>query len=149
MAPNPVRVARRSDVSALAALSGELGYPVEVAEMSRRFNAVADRADQAIFVAELDGAVAGWIHIAERRLLEASRQAEIMGLVVQATARGRGLGRALVRAAERWAFMRGLDTVVVRSNIVRPESHPFYVTLGYTRTKTQHVYRKQGSKGGT
>jgi GNAT superfamily N-acetyltransferase len=139
----PVRVARRSDVPALAALSGELGYPVEVEDMARRFVAVAGRPDQAILVAEVNDAVVGWIHIAERRLLEASRQAEIMGLVVHGAARGRGLGRALVQAAERWAALHGLTTVVVRSNVIRPESHPFYARLGYERFKSQHVYRKK------
>jgi GNAT superfamily N-acetyltransferase len=130
-------------VPALASLSAELGYPVEVAEMARRFIAVADRADQAVLVAEADEVVVGWIHIAERRLLEASRQAEIMGLVVHDAARGGGLGKALVQAAERWAALRGLTVVVVRSNVLRRESHPFYERLGYERFKSQHVYRKK------
>lgn len=143
MPTSPIRVARRSDVPALVLLSAELGYPVDVDEMARRFIGVADRADQAVLVAEVDETVVGWIHIAERRLLVASRQAEIMGLVVHDEARGRGLGRALVLAAERWAALRGLTTVVVRSNVVRPESHPFYERLGYERYKSQHVYRKK------
>ena len=40
------------------------------------------------------------------------------------------------------ADARGLPEVSVRSNVVREESHPFYERLGYTRAKTQHVYRK-------
>ena len=37
----------------------------------------------------------------------------------------------------------GLRTVVVRSNVVRPESHLFYEGIGYQRTATSHVYHKQ------
>ena len=37
----------------------------------------------------------------------------------------------------------GLHTVVVRSNVVRPESHLFYEGIGYQRTATSHVYHKQ------
>ena len=32
--------------------------------------------------------------------------------------------------------------LLVRSNVTRPESHPFYERLGYERIKTQHSYRK-------
>jgi len=56
--------------------------------------------------------------------------------------RGRGAGRQLVEAVERWAAARGLDEISVRSNVVRPDAHPFYERLGYIRAKTQHAYRK-------
>jgi hypothetical protein len=36
----------------------------------------------------------------------------------------------------------GLHTVVVGSNVVRAESHPFYEGIGYQRTATSHTYRK-------
>jgi len=32
--------------------------------------------------------------------------------------------------------------LTVRSNAARELSHPFYEALGYSRDKTQHVYRK-------
>ena len=49
----------------------------------------------------------------------------------------------LVRAAEDWARTLGVGEVFVRSNIVREQSHPFYESSGYERTKTQHVYRRR------
>jgi hypothetical protein len=33
--------------------------------------------------------------------------------------------------------------VFLRSNNLRPESHPFYENLGYTRTQTQRAYPKR------
>lgn len=50
--------------------------------------------------------------------------------------------RVLVDAAEQWASQRGLHLVVVRSNVMRSESHPFYEKIGYQRTATSHLYRK-------
>jgi GNAT superfamily N-acetyltransferase len=79
----------------------------------------------------------------ERELLESGRRCEILGLVVDSTHRGRGVGRRLVQAAEAWALARGLDQMAVRSNVGRAESHPFYERLGYVRAKTQHAYRKR------
>jgi GNAT superfamily N-acetyltransferase len=66
-----------------------------------------------------------------------------MGLVIDAGARRQGLGRELVEVAERWAASRGLPSLTVRSNAARELSHPFYLALGYTRDKTQHVYSKK------
>ena len=68
---------------------------------------------------------------------------EIRLLVVDAAARRSGLGRALVTVGEQWAAQHGLHTMVVRSNVVRPESHMFYEGIGYQRTATSHVYHKQ------
>lgn len=87
-------------------------------------------------------AVVGWIHAGEEELLESGRRCEIFGLVVDESARGQGVGRALVAAAEEWARLRGLSHVTVRSNIARDLSHPFYLREGYRRVKTQHVYQK-------
>ena len=53
------------------------------------------------------------------------------------------VGKALVAAAEQWAADIGTPHVFLRSNILRQESHPFYESLGYTRTKTQHAYSKR------
>jgi D-ala-D-ala dipeptidase len=47
------------------------------------------------------------------------------------------------RGREQWASQHGLHTIVVRSNVVRSASHPFYEAIGYQRTATSHLYRKQ------
>jgi hypothetical protein len=41
------------------------------------------------------------------------------------------------------AVTNGLHTMVVRSNVVRPESHLFYEGIEYQRMATSHVYHKQ------
>lgn len=95
-----------------------------------------------------EGGILGWIHAADREALRSGRRCEILGLVVDQRYRGRGAGRFLVAEAEAWAMDRGFGEVLVRSNVLRRESHPFYERLGYARSKTQHVYRKpMGSRG--
>ena len=57
--------------------------------------------------------------------------------------RRQGVGRSLVAQAETWAREISAETVVVRSNARRLESHAFYPSLGYLPSKTQVVYRKR------
>jgi len=138
-----IRRADPRDAAGIAPLSGVLGYPVEAATIAQRLRRLLLRPEDVVLVAEDErGHIVGWLHGAEQELLECGRRCEILGLVVAAGYRGRGAGRRLAEAAERWAAERGLEEMSVRSNVVRPDAHPFYERLGYARTKTQHAYRK-------
>ena len=137
-----VRKATRDDAARVADLSGTLGYPVSAEAMAERLERVLRLHTHRVFVAEISGEIVGWIHGAEQEMLELGRRCEILGLVVAAGQRGLGTGRRLVEAIEQWARGRGLAHIFVRSNVIRPESHPFYERIGYERYKTQHAYRK-------
>ena len=137
-----IRKATLEDAPAIARLSGELGYPVEARLMRERLERLLGRDDHAVFVAETTE-VAGWIHAADHELLEIGRHCEICGLVVGSGERGKGIGRRLIETVEQWAPTRGLKQISVRSNVIRPESHPFYESVGFERFKTQHAYRKR------
>jgi ribosomal protein S18 acetylase RimI-like enzyme len=131
------------DAAAVAGLTSQLGYPATESEIKRRFDRIKDRWDARLFVAKQpEHLIVGWIHVQATYLLEADPRAEIWGLVVAEGARGLGVGRALVEAAEEWAGRLNLDVVVVRSNQVRVRARGFYEHLGYTVTKTQHAFRK-------
>jgi GNAT superfamily N-acetyltransferase len=134
------RRARVDDAAEIARLAGELGYPADPAAMAVRLAALMADPRQCVQVIDGEGRLAGWI-AAERRLsLETGERVEITGLVVDSTGRRGGLGRALVAAAEDWAREQDIDVVIVRSNVRRQASHPFYEGLGYVRKKSQHVY---------
>ena len=139
-----IRKATVNDAPRLAELSATLGYPVEPDVITRRLARLLSRPEHLVLVAEAtDNLVIGWVHAAEHDILEVGRFCEILGLVVAADHRGKGIGRRLVEEVERWARERGLDRVSVRSNVIRTQSHPFYERTGYVRQKTQHAYRKQ------
>ena len=138
-----IRPATINDADRVAELSGTLGYPVSAEAMRERLARFLALDAHLILVAERAGHVVGWIHGAEQELLEFGSRCEILGLVVEEGQRGLGVGRRLVEGIEQWARERGLDQIFVRSNVVRPESHPFYERIGYERYKTQHAYRKK------
>jgi ribosomal protein S18 acetylase RimI-like enzyme len=137
-----VRQMRAEDTSSVAALTTQLGYPATEDAIRRRYDLIKDRWDARLFVAQHAGnVIVGWVHVQATYLLECDARAEIWGLVVSENARGSGVGRRLVEAAEEWALMRGLDVIVLRSNYLRTEAQGFYEHLGYTVTKTQNAFR--------
>jgi GNAT superfamily N-acetyltransferase len=138
----PVRWALPEDAERLAALSTELGYPMTPEEAAARLRELTGHPDHAILVAESDGCVAGWVQVSLPRIFETPARAEIAGLVVDETARGRGIGRELVAAAVSWARDRGCLAIRVRSNVVRERAHAFYRREGFGGIKTQVVLEK-------
>jgi GNAT superfamily N-acetyltransferase len=138
-----VRQMRPEDAGAVANLTTQLGYASTEDEIRRRYDLIKDRWDARLFVAQRAGnVIAGWIHVQATYLLECDARAEIWGLVVSDSARGSGVGRRLVEAAEEWALMRGLGVIVLRSNCLRTDAQRFYEHLGYKVTKTQNAFRK-------
>lgn len=61
-------------------------------------------------------------------------------LVVDDSARGRGIGTALMRAAEEWAVQRGARQITLATS----RAQPFYEALGYRPTAT---YLKKALEG--
>jgi GNAT superfamily N-acetyltransferase len=138
-----MRRALIEDAPEIARLAGELGYPTEPPEMRSRLSFLTDDPDHHIVVWNGVGdRLLGWVHAEHRRALDAPDRVELMGLVVDPSARRSGIGAALLEAAEEWARNRGVDTIRVRSNVARDSSHLFYEKMGFERQKTQHVYRK-------
>ncbi|MET0225152.1 MAG: GNAT family N-acetyltransferase [Dokdonella sp.] len=138
-----IRCARTYDAPALAQLSGALGYPATRQQIVARLAALEAAPAHTIFVAEdAAGRVVGWLHAAQCVLLTEDDGAEVLGLVVAAELRGRGIGAALLRAAEAWARARGAGYLRVRSRVERDGAHRFYERAGFARSKTQHVFRQ-------
>ncbi len=131
------------DLGAAAELSGQLGYRSTEEEVERRFRDLARDRDGAVLVAEDGGGrVLGWIHVCGRRFLESDPIAEVFGLVVDAGTRRQGIGRALLREAEKWARGRGYSTMRIRSNMKRIDAKPFYEGMGYQVIKSQYVFQR-------
>ncbi|GAB2510821.1 GNAT family N-acetyltransferase [Lysobacter humi (ex Lee et al. 2017)] len=136
----PVQAGDREAVLALVPRLAATGTPpgrdraqVEQADVaSLREALAAPTADAAVLVAELDGAVAGFIHV--RTVRDYYTQAgitHVSDVVVAAHAEGRGIGRLLMDAAERWARDRGHALVQL---YVLPENVParsLYEKAGY------------------
>ena len=137
------RPARPLDAGELVGLVEELGYPAPPEGVQARLSSLLERADHAVFVADEEGELLGWIHVQEFHSLASEPAALVTGLVVDPAARRRGLGRRLISAAEVWARARGLASLRLRARTARSGAHAFYRRLGFELAKEQLQFRKQ------
>ena len=130
-----IRRAESADARALALLLAELGYPCDAPEIPSRLDAMAAEGSAALLATDATGQGIGLVCVSAHATLHSSRPvAYIMALVVSSAARGLGVGRALVEAAERWARERGCAKLSVTSAEHREDAHAFYpsVDMPYT-----------------
>ena len=116
----------------------QLGYEVAAAELGARIERVLAATDHYAAIAEEGGQVAGLLHVFERPALEKPCEAVVQAIVVDATRRGHGIGKALMETAEAWARSRGLGSVVLSTR----NAAAFYTQLGYSKVATSDLMRK-------
>jgi len=136
-----IRRAIATDAVGIAALSGELGYPITKMEAGDRLELVNRSTEHEVQVAVLpDGSLVGWIHVFVSLRLEAAPFAELGGFIVAANYRAQGIGKRLLISAQNWAVQKGLDKLRIRSRSTRIDAHRFYKKFGFSHSKTQHVF---------
>ena len=138
-----IRAMALTDISAARILLSQLGYEMNTSEVERRYNAIRERGDHAVFVAEKDGRVIGFLHLYERPAFDKPPAVIVQAIVVDQSLRGTGIGKTIMSMAERWALERGFSSIALTSNISRSGAHWFYNSLGYKIEATSHLFRKQ------
>jgi ribosomal protein S18 acetylase RimI-like enzyme len=106
------------------------------------FLAHLEHPDAAVFVAELDGSVAGaaslWI---QSRLNWTTPQAWVPDLYVDPRFRRQGAARALLDACVREARRRGCHVLVLESGHNRAEAHTLYESYGFEHFARAYALR--------
>jgi ribosomal protein S18 acetylase RimI-like enzyme len=136
------RSATLGDAERLAALVTELGYPTVPSQMAARLGLILADDDYATLIAEDQGETVGFIGIRRGVTYEADDPyAQIMALAVAASHRRRGIGRALMGAAETMFEEDGIGVAVVTTGNQRADAHRFYEANGYVFTGRRYVKR--------
>lgn len=130
------------DVGWIAAMLSDEGYPAGASDIARRLERFAGPGS-VIRVAERDGVPLGFVacHLLPR-LEHDDSVARVIALVVDAGARERGVGAALVAEAERIAGEAGAAFVEVTSGHHRPEATRLYEHLGFDATLTTYLRKR-------
>ena len=110
--------------------------PLDLAEAGRYWQGVEvaiERGSRRLWVArEANGAVTGTVQLDLEARPNGSHRAEVMKLMVHSLHRQRGLGRALMQAAEEDARRLGRTTLVLDTRAGDPSEH-LYRSMGWVR----------------
>jgi GNAT superfamily N-acetyltransferase len=135
-----VRPFEAKDGEALADLMTQLGYETRASEMQMRMEAILADKHYATFIAVSDGKVCGMIGTFTCYSYEHnSPGGRILALIVSEKMRGRGVGHALISAAEKDLAQKNIRRIAVNTHLKRKEAHEFYEKVGYTRNGFRFV----------
>ncbi|MEO5903960.1 MAG: GNAT family N-acetyltransferase [Gemmatimonadaceae bacterium] len=130
-----IRSARPDESVAIATLLTELGYPSNAGDIPGRMSGVLAHGGAVVVAVTEDDTPLGLMALAPYwGLHTAGPSAYIIALVIAATARRRGVGKALVDYAKRWAVDNGCERLVVTSAEHRSDAHAFYPSMGMPYT---------------
>lgn len=152
-----IRAAEPGDAAALVALASAVGSEPQgwlladshwrsVADERRYVRAVRRHADAALLVAEERGNVVGRLSIV-RDAHPASSHVADLGLMVAASHRRRGIGSALLAAAEEWARGAGVSKLELHVFPHNEAAIALYEAFGYEREgyRRRHYRRPDGT----
>ena len=135
-----LRSAVIADADDVARLLTELGYPCEIDDAAERIDAIAANDRQALVLARRDGAVCGLVALDYMYYLPLGTiTCRVTALVVTPTAQGLGIGRQLLKEAERRARAGGAARIELTSGSQRTEAHAFYRACGYKDSSVRFV----------
>ena len=136
-----IREARREDLPAVVALLADdpLAAGRETASeplppaYEKAFQEIEADPRQSLLVAELDARIVGTLQLSILPNLTYSgrRRAQVEGVRIASTARGRGIGRDLMEQAKARAIAAGCHMLQLTTNRQRPQAVHFYERLGF------------------
>ncbi|MCX7304630.1 MAG: N-acetyltransferase [Hyphomicrobiales bacterium] len=134
-----IRPARASDVDALLAIENAVFETDRLTRSSLRRLTMSGSA--AVIVAEVEASVAGYCILLLRKGAAAAR---LYSLAVGPGHSGRGIGRMLVKAAEREALARGRRSLRLEVREDNPRAVAIYRQAGFIRTGSRPGYYQDG-----
>jgi GNAT superfamily N-acetyltransferase len=119
-----------------AAIDPEIYHLPDRAAVAEFLQRRLDELDGEILVAEVDGRVVGAVGAAVATAPDPggvlrSVPTIDLGISVAEGWRGRGIGEALMRAAEAWAREQGIDRIILDLAVANDRARRFYERLGY------------------
>jgi aminoglycoside 6'-N-acetyltransferase I len=130
-------------------------WPLEDAEeldddVERFFSGAAREPAEVLLAVDGSGEAIGMIELSIRAYAEGCRSegvAYVEGWYVEPRARGRGVGRALMRAAEDWGRARGCEEIASDAEIENEASARAHAALGFEDAGVIRCFRKELLEG--
>ena len=136
-----VRRAQAEDAAAIAVCLAALGYGTSTTLVAEKLSALMGGSSDTVLVAE--DPTTGIVGVVSVHLVPlfhaAGNLARLTALAVAAGRQRKGVGRALVAAAEAFAWKHDCRRVEVTSGDHREDAHRFYRALGYEMDERRFI----------
>ena len=132
-----IRRARRTDFTGVMQLLATSAVPVPPPERAtlRRFRNLVNDLGTDFYLALVDGALVGLVHVTYARQLSVAPLARLEQLLVVEPFRRRGIGRMLLRFGEQRARKRGCGAIVCEAAAAASgATHRFFEQAGFRPT---------------
>ncbi|RIX52198.1 GNAT family N-acetyltransferase [Paenibacillus nanensis] len=128
-----MRQAKLEDWKEISELLVQLGYPDTESFIKENIKRLLEHPDEELLIYEDEGRIAACIsiHYIPQLALKGDI-ASISYLVVDTTARSKGIGRKIEEYVTASAKKRGVDRIQVHCHSRRTDAHRFYTRQGYT-----------------
>ena len=142
-----VRRARSRDAGEVARLYAQLVSNPALDVLPERLSELETSADAALFVADRGDQLAGTVLVALCPDAMFGRRpfAVIENIVVDAAARGQGIGEALLAAVERFCLAADCSKIMLLSAIERADAHAFFDRQGYAGDRKRGFVKYRGA----
>ena len=143
-----IRRATNQDAAELARLITSLGHKTTAEAAAERWPVWRGAGNIALVAGKTDGTLAGVATLSRMFVLHRPKPVgRITALVVDARWRGKGIGRALVAAAEEALAHEGCGLLEITSHLRLAEAHEFYKHLGFRPTSVRFAKDVASSHG--
>ena len=138
-----IRKLQKEDYKAVAAIWRDvLDIPVTDDELNLTYDKMNGDERYATFVAEADGTVVGLVTMVTALAIgHPNGYTKVNGLGVLKEYRNKGIGKLLMKQAEKEAVANGTGYIGLASGSSRKNAHRFYEQMGYQRTS--YWFRKR------
>lgn len=130
------------DAPTLRDLSRQLGYPLTLKEIRSNLKTLLKSREHRLWVATVDGKVAGFLQTHLSCSLIQPRTGEIWSAVVDENFRSHGIGRKLFESAEQWFKKNKMNRILFFSNEKRTRAHALYERIGYKHISSSKKFEK-------
>ena len=136
-----LRLCTLADAARIQAINSTVfGHEYPTDKTAQRLACLLQRESDRIYVAEVDGVVAGYVHVADYELTYYDPMKNIMSIAVDKRFQGRGIGKQLLLKAEEWCIAEGACGIRLVSGANREDAHAFYIKMGYTQRSDQRNF---------
>ena len=141
-----VRSADAGDAAAIAVCLAALGYATPPALVAEKLSAFGGASDTVLVAEDPITGIIGVVSVHLVPLFHAAGNlARLTALAVVPGHQRKGVGRALVAAAEAFAWERDCRRVEVTSGDHREDAHTFYRALGYEMDERRFIKHRSSA----